>query len=235
MKKAFVLRCISLALALSLLLCVQLFCVGELNSYVSAATVPVNKTVIIDAGHGGEDVGAVARDNIFEKDLNLSVAMLIAEGLRQGGFTVVMTRETDRLLYTEAENIKGMRKIYDLKNRVKIANSYENAVFISIHMNSFSDGRYSGFTTYSGLAEGSARLASAIQSSVVNRLQPSNKRPIKPANGLYLLENSSNPAVLLECGFLTNEKELSELLKKEYQKQLSFAIIYGIIDYIENE
>ena len=194
---------------------------------------PCGITVIVDAGHGGEDCGAIGVNGVYEKDLNLTVAGLIGENLRQAGFTVVFTRESDRLLYREDENIKGMRKIYDLKNRVAIANSYETAIFISVHMNSFTDSRYSGFTTYSSLSPEGEALGRAVQASVVSRLQNNNNRKVKSGEGLYLLENSKNPAVLIECGFLSNPDECKRLCDKDYQKQLSFSVICGIIDYIE--
>lgn len=228
---AYCLLALSLLLNLSLTIAHALDIIGEAET---VATVPNGITVIVDAGHGGEDCGAIGASGIYEKDLNLTIAEILSENLREAGFTVVMTRTSDRLLYREEENIKGMRKIYDLKNRVAIANSYEKAIFISVHMNSFTDSRYSGFTTYYSSAHGSEALAMAVQSSVVERLQNNNNRKIKAGEGLYLLENSKNPAVLLECGFLSNPDECKRLCDKDYQKQLSFSIICGIIDYIEH-
>ena len=77
------------------------------------------------------------------------------------------------------------------------------------------------------------RLADSIQSEAVSRIQANNKRKIKSGNGLYLLENSQNPAVLIECGFLSNPEECKKLSQKEYQKELSFAILCGIINYVK--
>ena len=214
--------------ALFLSLCVALYSCDE---YIDAvAQLPI---VIIDAGHGGEDPGAIGYGNVYEKDLNLSISRLICEELTVRGYTVVMTREEDRLLYTEAENIKGIRKISDLKNRVRIFNAYESAIAVSIHMNTFYAPQYQGTQIYYSNADGADRLAAAIRDSVRADLQPDNKRPLKHSEGIYLLENSKIPTVLVECGFLSNPEECEKLSEKEYQKRLSFSIVCGIINYIE--
>ena len=188
-------------------------------------------TVIIDPGHGGEDCGAIGTSGVYEKDLNLALSLKLAEYLNAAGYTTVLTRTDDRLLYKEEENIKGMRKISDLKNRVEIANSTPNAVFISIHMNSYGSAGCRGLQTYYGMHGDSERLAAAIQSSVTANLQPTNKRTIKRGDGLYLLENATVPSVIVECGFLSTPDECEKLSQKDYQKELSFAILCGIIEY----
>ena len=189
--------------------------------------------IVLDAGHGGEDSGATSAYGKQEKELNLEITFCLGEMLTEKGYTVVYTRTEDKLLYTEAENIKGIRKISDLKNRCKIAREYPNALFISIHMNSFSESKYSGLQVYySTQNEASESLASHIQSSVKRELQPMNNRKIKAGKGIYILENIENPAVLIECGFLTNPEESEKLSKKEYQNLLSFSIICGIIEYM---
>ena len=205
------------------------------KSYVSAlAGANESNIIIIDAGHGGEDPGAIGVNGKYEKDLNLDIAFIIGEILTERGFSVVYTRSDDRLLYTEEENIKGIRKISDLKNRCKIAAEYPNAMFVSIHMNSYGKAQYSGLQVYfSENNEYSKILASSIQSSVKNELQPQNKRVIKPGKDIYLLENISNVCALIECGFLTNPLECQKISEKEYQKQLSLSIVCGIINYID--
>ena len=202
------------------------------EDYFVSAERSERPVIIIDAGHGGEDCGAIGKSGVYEKDLNLQIATILKEYLEKSGYFAVMTRTTDRLMYTEEENIKGMRKIYDLKNRVKIANSYDNAIFVSIHMNSFGDSKYQGLQVYYGQSEGSNLLAQSIQTEVKRLLQGSNQRQIKKGAELYLLENSKNPAVLIECGFISNEEECQKLSEKEYQKELSFSILCGIIKYI---
>ena len=210
--------------------CISNFLFSKQNLTVSANS--SNKLVIIDAGHGGEDCGAIGIFGVYEKDLNLQIALILGKYLKNAGYTVVFTRTEDKLLYTEEQNIKGFRKIYDLKNRLAFADLYPDAYFISIHMNSFSESKYSGFQTYYGTKnQESAKLAEAIQNEVINRTQKSNQRKIKRGEGLYLMENAQNTSVLLECGFLTNEEESAKLCEKEYQKELCFAIVCGIIYY----
>ena len=199
-------------------------------SLTSSSVLPL---IIIDAGHGGEDCGAIGVNGIYEKDINLEIAKFVGEELSARGFTVVQTRTEDRLLYTEAENIKGIRKISDLKNRVKIFNSYENAIVVSIHMNSFSSSKYSGLQVYHSTCEGSSALATEIKESIRASIQPENKRNIKLGDGIYILKHSMHPSVLVECGFLSNSEECERLSKKEYQKSLSFSIVCGIINYVE--
>ncbi len=189
-------------------------------------------TVIIDAGHGGEDPGAIGINGVYEKDINLSISIFIGELLINEGFAVIYTRTTDRMLYGVGENVKGARKISDLKNRCKIAAEYPEALFISVHMNSYSQEKYSGFQAYYSLNnENSISLAREITASVKKDLQPKNGRVEKSGENIYLLRNIDNAAVLLECGFLTNTEECQKLSEKEYQKLLSLAIVYGIINY----
>ena len=188
--------------------------------------------VIIDAGHGGEDPGAIGHGEIYEKDLNLEIAKTLGKQLEERGFAVMYTRTEDKLLYLEEENIKGIRKISDLKNRCKIAAEYPDAIFVSIHMNSFGNPKYSGLQVYySENNENSRLLATKIQTSVKDTLQNDNDRVVKEGKNMYVMENVTNTAVLIECGFLTNRGECEKLCEKEYQNRLSLAIVCGIIEY----
>lgn len=207
---------------------------GEELIIEAADTVPYEKIIIIDAGHGGEDSGAVGVNGALEKDINLQMALEIGKAFEEKDYIVVYTRTDDRLLYTEEQNIKGIRKINDLKNRCKFAEKYPESIFISIHMNSFGSAKYSGLQVYySEKNEESRVLADCIQNKVVEDIQKDNNRVIKPGKDMYLLENIDNTAVLIECGFLTNKEECEKLSEKEYQKELSFSIVCAIIDYIE--
>ncbi len=202
------------------------------STAVEVSSTP-ERVIVIDAGHGGEDPGAIGVNGAYEKDLNLSIAMTLGEELKSRGFTVVYTRTEDKMLYLPEENIKGMRKISDLKNRCKITAEYSNCMMISIHMNSYGASKYSGLQVYyADQNESSKALADNIQSAVREELQPNNHRQIKNGSALYLLQNSSGTPVLIECGFLSNSEECQKLSQKEYQKQLCFAIVCGIIEYI---
>ena len=204
--------------------------------YANSDQINIGQVIIIDAGHGGEDPGAIGINGKYEKDLNLQIALVIGEELKSRGYTVVYTRTQDKMLYLPEENIKGMRKISDLKNRCKLTEEYENGILVSIHMNSYGASKYSGLQVYymDGNEE-SALLATKIQQSVKNSLQPNNKRQIKSGKDMYILEHSNLNAVLIECGFLTNAEECEKLSQKEYQKELSFAVACGIIEYIEKQ
>jgi len=225
------------ALTLIILILVNIFCNAYFSSdaYTEALAMENEKNlVIIDAGHGGEDPGAIGKNGIYEKNLNLEIANLVGKTLSEKGFAVVYTRTEDKLLYSEEENVKGLRKISDLKNRCKIAAEYPNSIFISIHMNSYSDPKYSGLQVYySQNNEESKILAAEIQASVKEQTQPENNRVIKAGTDIYVLENTQNTSVLIECGFLTNYSECVKLSEKEYQKQLSLSIVCGIINYRE--
>ena len=226
---------LALSVALLVLVCFSAFNAVFGEEYVATSGDGENaRVIIIDAGHGGEDPGASGDGGILEKDLNLAIALLLGEELAAKGYTVVYTRTEDKMLYSEDENIKGMRKLSDLKNRCKVAEEYPDALMISIHMNSYGASKYSGLQVYySEENQNSYSLADSIQTSVRASLQPENDRKIKVGRGLYLLEHSPVCSVIVECGFLTNSEELKKLCEKEYQKQLSFAVSCGIINYIE--
>ena len=222
-----------LVIALATAIAVNIINIGNTDAATSAE---IGRVIIIDAGHGGEDSGAVGINGAYEKDLNLAIALLLGEELSSRGYTVVYTRTEDKMLYLPEENIKGMRKISDLKNRCKVTEQYDDAILISLHMNSYGSSKYSGLQVYyADASKESERLAGKIQNAVRETLQPKNKRQIKNGSSLYLLENAKGTAVLIECGFLSNEAECEKLSQKEYQKELSFSIICGIIEYIKEK
>ncbi len=191
--------------------------------------------LVIDPGHGGIDPGAVAKNGVCEKDLNLDISLIIGEELRSKGYEVVYTRTEDNLLLSPDEDVHGLRKISDLKNRCKVTNMYADCILISIHMNSYGDEKYSGLQVYySDQNEESRVLASKIQTSVKKDVQNDNNRMIKNGRNIYILDNCSNIGVLIECGFLSNAEECEKLSEKEYQKALSFSIVCGIIEYMKS-
>lgn len=208
----------------------------RIKKTLEASTEPSGITVILDAGHGGEDPGASTSFGAYEKDINMEITLIIGEMLKEKGYNVVYTRTEDKLLYTEEENVKGLRKINDLKNRCKVAEGYDDPIFISIHQNSFAKERYSGLQVYYSVGnEESYSLASAVQNRVISDVQPNNNRRVKEGKNIYLMEKLRCTSVLIECGFLTNPEESRLLCEKEYQKILSFSIVCGIIEYIERK
>lgn len=193
-------------------------------------------TVIIDAGHGGEDGGAIGKNGAYEKDINLAIAKKLKERLDNRGIPCVLTRETDILLYDKNVDYEGKKKKLDLLARKEFAEKYDNAIFISIHQNSFSKSQYSGFQVYYSPNNPSSKiLAQNLQSIVRNQLQPNNDRTIKSSSSIYLLDELFCPAVLIECGFISNESECEKLCDEEYQNKLCEAIIQGIHTFINTK
>lgn len=240
-KKGYIHRTfLKIAIVFILLIAVSIGVITKIHRkelFIEANTgISDEKIIILDAGHGGEDCGAIGVNGVYEKDLNLSLALEIGKQLEEAGYIVVYTRTDDRLLYGPDEDIKGIRKISDLKNRCKVAARYPNSIFVSIHMNSFASSKYSGLQVYYSEANTESKIiAGRIQDKVRESIQPSNNRVTKKGENIYLLEHVNNPAVLIECGFLTNPEECEKLSLKEYQKSLSFAIVCGIIEYVENK
>lgn len=190
---------------------------------------------IIDPGHGGEDGGAVASDKVtVEKDLNLEIAHRVRDLLACYGYETQMTRTDDRSIHDEGANTVRKRKVSDLHNRLKILESQDRAVLISIHQNKFTNGRNSGAQVFfSGNNPDSEILAGEIQSAVCNLLQNENTRQIKQStSSIYILFNATKPAVMVECGFLSNAEETLKLKDEEYQRKLAFSIVAGIINYL---
>ncbi len=220
-------------LALFLVICLISSIAVNKNNYKPASSMLNGEVIIIDPGHGGFDGGAVANDGTVEKDINLNISKNVYEILNLFGFDVLLTRETD--IGTDDNNLNSIakRKVSDLKNRLSFLNSYENGVFVSVHMNKFTTSTASGAQVfYSKNKEESLPLASEIQDSIVELIQKNNKRTIKQATkSNYLLYNSQIPAVIVECGFLSNYEELKKLKEDNYQKQISYAIFDGILKF----
>ncbi len=194
-------------------------------------------TFIIDPGHGGIDSGAVSADGTVEKELNLAVAKKLAELMRVSGIDFVMTREDDRMLVDDS--IKDKRKMHDLKNRLAVANdivaSGGEAVLISIHMNKFSSPKYSGLQVWYSDNEQSASIASDVQSYSRTWLAPDNDRQTKRAtSSIYILDRASMPAILVECGFLSNPDECANLKTNGYQCKLAAVIFAALSGYVTN-
>lgn len=196
---------------------------------VSAETLPV---IVIDPGHGGVDGGAVGITGICEKELNLKIARILRDIFAVSGYQTVMTR-TDDVSVESSENYSG-RKKSDLAGRVEIAESYENAIFVSIHMNSYPSSSLSGLQVYySSNNHASKQYADAVQSAVKLNLQPGNERVTKRAgSNIYVLHNLEIPAFMIECGFISNYAECEELTDSEYQKKLAGVIFSAISNAI---
>lgn len=182
-----------------------------------------NATVIIDAGHGGVDGGATSCTGILESEFNLDISLKLEDLFHLLGYRTIMIRRTDISVYTSGETIAA-KKVSDLRQRVKIVNETEDALLISIHQNTFSDGRYSGAQVFYGPKGESQELAKQLQCMFVDHLNPGSKRNSKRAEGIYLMEHIDCTGVLVECGFLSNPEEEAKLRSKEYQQRLCCVI-----------
>ena len=194
------------------------------------------RTIIIDAGHGAPDGGAVGQSGVLEKDLNLAVAEALQKFLEAGGTHVILTRSDDNGIYDTSGSIKS-KKVSDIKNREKLMQESNADAFISIHMNKFPQKQYSGPQVfYSVNDEDSKKLAECVQHNMISALSPVSEREIKEAyDSIYLLKNATIPAILIECGFLSNDIEEKKLLDKNYQKQIAWSIYCGIIQYFDDK
>jgi N-acetylmuramoyl-L-alanine amidase len=178
----------------------------------------------------------VGVNGCFEKDINLSISKKLKTYLEARGVKCILTREDDRLLYDRNADHEGQKKRLDMLERLRIATSYENAVFISIHQNSFSSEKYSGLQIYySENNESSLMLADTVSTAVKRTLQTDNRRVSKPSGGnIYLLERLACPAVLIECGFISNHADCNLLCSEEYQNKLSEIMSEAIFSFLSN-
>ena len=233
---SFAIFSLVLALIGAVLIIVSIFCfefIKEETDILDVDVISLLPTVIIDAGHGGEDGGASGKNGSVEKDLNLDIAFKLSNMLRASGINVIMTREEDILLYDRNADYMGHKKSLDLRARLDIAKSNPNSVFVSIHMNSFGDARYKGLQVwYSKNTDGSKKLADTVQNYVRETLQNDNERKTKAANSsIYLLDRAVCDSILIECGFLSNTEEEALLLDESYRKALAFTVFAAIKEY----
>jgi N-acetylmuramoyl-L-alanine amidase len=188
--------------------------------------------IVIDPGHGGFDGGAVT-GGVIEKEINLSVALKLRDLMAVCGYPTVMTRESD-ISTADSNPIGKSRKASDIHNRLALLESCGNAVFISIHQNKFHESRYSGAQVfYSPNHPDSRLLAQKLQDRFRTLLQPDNTREIKQAGSeLYLMYHAQTPAILAECGFLSNPQECRNLTTPEYQSRVALTILSAAADYL---
>ena len=197
------------------------------DGFVDVFSMPASgKVVVIDAGHGGWDPGKVAPDNTLEKNINVAISLKLQQYLEQGDCFVLMTRVGDSAL--------GDKKMSDMTGRKDIVNSSGGDLLVSIHQNSFTKESVSGPQVfYYDNSPESRKLAEFIQLRLVEFLEVSKKRVAKPNDGYYMLKQTAIPAVIVECGFLSNDDERSKLLDEKYQQKIAWAIYMGVLDYFE--
>lgn len=193
------------------------------TAWSANAPVTDRKTVVIDAGHGGVDGGTTSCTGVLESRFNLEIALRLRDLMHLLGIETQMIRETDCSVYTQGDTI-SQKKISDLRERVRIVNSIEDGILISIHQNHFSDSRYSGAQVFYAPNNSSKELAKRIQDCFKSTINPNSNRAIKRADGIYLMQHINSTGVLIECGFLSNPQEEYLLRSQTYQQQLCCVI-----------
>ncbi len=234
-----------LFISLLLLFSITVFSIGFAVDYSKPVTgdneqVPENqvavKTVILDAGHGGEDPGAVGNlSGLREKEVNLNIVMLTKELLEKDNYKVILTRDSDKLNYsTDTDNILQKRR-EDLTTRKEIMDNSGADIVVSIHLNKFAQTKYHGAQVFfPPNSPDSQKLANEIQSSIRLNVDNANERvALVKKDPIIILKNLKTTTVVVECGFLSNIDEEKKLGTEDYQKKLAAAIKGGVDNYFK--
>lgn len=220
-------------LLLSALIIGTLYADQAVTTAAQSSPISNRQTVIIDAGHGGVDGGASSCTGVLESHINLEISLRLEDLMHLLGIKTRMIRTTDDSIYTSGNTIAA-KKVSDLKERVRIVNSTDKAVLVSIHQNYFADDRYSGAQVFYAAGEGSRDLANRLQNQFVACLNPGSNRKCKKADNVYLMQNVDCTAVLVECGFLSNHQEEALLRDANYQKKLCVVIAATLSSFLSN-
>ena len=192
-----------------------------MNHVVTQRTGPL----VLDAGHGGEDGGAVSITGFPESRINLSIVLSLRDVLGLYGVDPILLREEDISLHTGDANTLREKKRSDLKNRTAAIEAVEGGTLISIHQNTYPGSRYHGTHVFYAPTDGSQALADHVQNSIKTALQPDNERAVKQIpDTVYIMNHITCPGILIECGFLTNPAEEAMLRDPDYQRKLSAVI-----------
>lgn len=190
-------------------------------------------TVIIDPGHGGEDGGASSCTGILESKLNLDISLKLNDIVHLLGYQTLLIRDADRSVYTKGETL-AQKKVSDLTERVRIVNEADSPLVVSIHQNTYPNGKYWGAQVFYPNTAGSKILAEKLQTQLRSNLMPDNNRKCKQASGVYLMEHIQCTGVLVECGFISNPEEEKRLRTEQYQRELCAIIASVVSEYLSN-
>ena len=233
MKRNFVVAMIPCYIAAMICLIGIAFYSSRVVTVYTRNAIESNRTcVVIDAGHGGEDGGAISVSGEFESNINLEIAIKTNDLMHLLGIKTNMIRTDDRSIYTKGTTLSE-KKISDLKERVRIINQTNNPILISIHQNYFSNEKYSGMQVFFANTQGSADLAMDLQNKSKEFLNPNNNRKIKKTDSVYLMEKINCTAVLVECGFLSNYAEEAKLRNDTYQTKIAGLIAVTLCNYLD--
>lgn len=204
---------------------------------IAVSSTPVSsRVIVVDAGHGFPDVGAVGIEGTSEEHINLNIALKLQKLLENSGAVVLLTRSDENGIYSiDSQTIKE-KKVSDIKNRVEIGNEDDVDIFISIHLNKFQEEKYKGWQSfYQERSEDSKLLAECIQNQLNNIIKIENNRVPLPLKNIYIMDKVEKPTITIECGFLSNEEELNNLKSDEYQDKLAWGIYTGIQEYFKEK
>jgi len=215
---------------------VFVFQVASSKQTVQTVSLPVsNKVIVLDAGHGKPDEGAQSSNGTTEAETNLKITLKVQSLLEQSGATVVLTRSDENAIYDLDKTTLRQKKISDIHNRVKIGNESSADIFVSIHLNKISQQQYYGWQCfYKQNDEKSTALAKSLQENLNNSIQKENKRVSMKLDNVYIIKHVEIPISIVECGFLSNPEEETQLLSDDYQNRLAWGIYNGIMDYFYN-
>ena len=213
----------------ALILMMMAATLAQLNELMQPAMEPValgrGRALILDAGHGGEDGGAVSITGVPESQINLAIVLKLRDVLGLYGVDPIVLREEDISLHDSEAGTLREKKRSDLKNRVALVEEVEGGTLLSIHQNTYPGSRYHGTHVFYAPTEGSQKLAEHFQNSIKTALQPDNERAVKQIpDTVYIMNHVTCPAILIECGFLTNPGEEALLRDEDYQRKLSAVI-----------
>lgn len=210
---------------------------GETEPSAAEAFAPArcnNQIVILDPGHGGEDGGAVSAAGDKESDINLAIVLKMDQIMGLCGVPVVLTRSEDRSMHDPSASTLREKKVSDLYNRVDMVEGIDGGLLLSIHQNSYPDPRYSGAQVFYGQAEGSQLWGEYTQEVLRLTLNENNTRTAKKIpDTVYLMNHISCPAILVECGFMSNGEEVSLLLTAGYQKKMATVLTGACLQYLQ--
>lgn len=203
----------------------------------AAATPPGNalagRVIVIDPGHGGDDPGTVGCHGIVEKDVAMEISRRVADVFRQAGARVVLTRDGEREPARAGESGGERIEAHDLARRVELANKCGAHLFLSIHLNHFSEpDEYGAQVFYQTGSQEGRKLAEAIQAELNKNLVDSGRQAL--AGDFYVCRNSRMPAVIVEVGFLSHEHESRQLTDPAYQERAARAILRGVVNYFQS-
>ena len=204
-----------------------------LDRYQAASAPPADYVLVIDPGHGGADGGAVAADGTLESDINLDIALRLEALCRFWGVDAVLTRSGDDIDYPAQADTIARKKVADQHARLALINGTPGAVLLSIHQNKYPAASPHGIQVFYGSVAGSDQLAGLTQGNLTGQLCPDNRRVAAPADkSIFLMKNAQCPAVLVECGFLSNPDELLALQSDTYRTKLSVVLLGSYLQYI---